>query len=37
MGGMDWQALPTVAAMLGIEDVETWIVQLTVIRDHGRE
>jgi hypothetical protein len=36
MGGLDWTALPTVAEMLGVEDVELLIVQLTTIRDHGQ-
>lgn len=35
MGGLDWAALPIVAEMLGIEDVETLIMQLTIIRDHN--
>lgn len=33
MGGIDWSALPLVAEMLGIDDVETLIVQLIAIRD----
>lgn len=34
MGGIDWAALPIVCEMLGIQDVETLIVQLVAIRDH---
>lgn len=34
MGGIDWAALPVICEMLGIEDVETLIVQLVAIRDH---
>lgn len=33
MGGLDWQALETVAAMLGAEDVESLVVRLVAIRD----
>lgn len=33
MGGIDWDALPVVAEMLGIEDVETLILQLIEIRE----
>lgn len=40
MGGLDWSALPIVAELLGIDDVEKLIVQLVTIReaqkaDHG--
>ena len=37
MGGLDWAALPTVAAMLGIEDIEPLVVRLTTIRDWQAE
>lgn len=34
MGGtIDWAGLPTVAELLGIENVEQLIVQLAAIRD----
>lgn len=33
MGGMDWTALPIVCEVLGVEDVELLIRQLTLIRD----
>ena len=33
LGGLDWQGLPVVAEMLGVEDVELLIHQLTAIRD----
>lgn len=33
MGGLDWAALPAVAEMLGIDDPETFFVQLAAIRD----
>ena len=36
MGGIEWEALPTVAEILGIDDTEMLIYQLTVIRDHER-
>jgi hypothetical protein len=33
-GGMDWNAIPFVADMLGIRDVEGLIYQMSAIRDH---
>ena len=33
MSGLDWQALPTVCEMLGVDDVETFVMQLVAIRD----
>lgn len=33
MGGIDWNALPVVAEMLGVEDVETLVSLLVQIRD----
>ena len=36
MGGMDWSALPVVAELLGIEDVDILIMELTAIRDAQR-
>lgn len=33
LGGLEWHGLPIVAEMLGVEDVETLIHQLTAIRD----
>ena len=33
MSGIDWAAMDTVAAMVGVEDPEAWIVGLTTIRD----
>jgi hypothetical protein len=33
MGGIDWNALPVVAEMLGVEDVETLILNLIQIRE----
>ena len=37
MGGLDWEALPVVIAMLGVEDPEILIRQLVVIRDFQNE
>ncbi|MGL6245648.1 hypothetical protein [Pseudomonas sp.] len=37
MGGLDWAALPTVADLLGITDIEIFVAQLAAIRDHLRE
>jgi hypothetical protein len=31
---MDWNAIPVVADMLGIRDVEGLIYQMSAIRDH---
>lgn len=33
MGGIEWNAIDTVAEMLGVEDVDLLIRQLVVIRD----
>ncbi len=37
MGGLDWTALPIVAELLGIEDIDTLIAQLVALRDHNRD
>ena len=37
MGGIDWAALPVIAEMLGIDDIETLVLQLVAIRDAQRE
>jgi hypothetical protein len=37
MGGLDWTALPMVADLFGITDLESFIAQLAAIRDHLRE
>lgn len=36
MGGLDWTALPVVADLLGVDDIEAWIVQLAALRDWTR-
>lgn len=33
MGGMDWRALDVVAELLGVEDIERFVVQLLTIRE----
>jgi hypothetical protein len=33
MGGIDWNAIPIIVEMLGIEDVEEFILNLTQIRE----
>ena len=33
MGGLDWVALPVVAEMLGIRDIDALIADLVTIRD----
>lgn len=33
MGGFDWAALPVVAEMLGVQDIEALVTDLTVIRE----
>jgi len=36
MGGLDWAALPIVAELLGIDDIDELIHQLATLRDnHG--
>lgn len=37
MGGLDWSALPVVAEMLGVHDVESLIVGLVAVRDWQRD
>ena len=37
MGGIDWAAIPVIAEMLGIDDIETLVLQLVAIRDAQRE
>lgn len=37
MGGLDWAALPVVAEMLGIQDVNQLVEQLVLIRDFQRK
>lgn len=36
MGGLEWQALPVVVDMLGINDPEMLIMQLVALREHMR-
>lgn len=36
MGGLDWNALPVVAEMLGVRDVESFIIALAALRDWQR-
>jgi hypothetical protein len=33
MGGMDWDGLPIVAELLGVDDIEQLVRQLVLIRD----
>lgn len=35
-GALDWAALPLVAELLGVEDVERLITELAAIRDFQR-
>jgi hypothetical protein len=37
MGGLDWQALPIVAEMIGFEDIDVLIAQLVVLRDTPKD
>lgn len=37
MGGIEWDALPIIIELLGIEDVETLVRQLVAIRDDQRK
>lgn len=34
MGGLDWQALPLVADVLGVSDLENFINRMLQIRDY---
>jgi len=34
LGGLEWNGIETVTEVLGIEDVETLIVQLALLRDN---
>lgn len=34
LGGLEWSGIEAVAEVLGIEDVETLIAQLVVLRDN---
>jgi hypothetical protein len=34
---MEWGAIPIVAEILGVHDVERLIYQMSVIRDHMRD
>lgn len=36
MGGLDWQALPVVAEMFGVDDIESFLARLVAIRDWHR-
>lgn len=37
MDGIDWNALPVVAEMLGVRDVEMLIARLVAIRGHANK
>lgn len=37
MGGLDWAALPVVAEMLGVHDIESFVVTLAAVRDWNRD
>lgn len=37
LGSLDWSGLPTVAEILGYDDIELLVAQLIAIRDHGKE
>lgn len=37
MGGIDWAALPIVSDLLGIDDIESLITRLVVIRDSNKD
>lgn len=37
LGGLDWQGLPTVMDILGIDDIEMLVAQLGAIRDWSRQ
>ncbi|WFP48509.1 hypothetical protein PL263_10330 [Methylomonas sp. EFPC3] len=35
MGGLDWAGLPVVAELLGVQDIESLIYHLKLIRDQN--
>ncbi len=35
MSGIDWDALPLLCELYGVEDLELLIAQLVAIREHG--
>ena len=37
MAGLDWNALPVVCEVLGVEDVERLVQQLLILRNAMRE
>ena len=37
MGGLDWAALPIVAEIFGVTDVEQFTTQLVALRDWKRD
>jgi hypothetical protein len=37
MGGLDWAALPIVAEIIGVNDIESFVELLVLIRDKRRE
>lgn len=37
MGGLDWNAMPVVAEMIGAGDIETLVVSLVAVRDWQRD
>jgi hypothetical protein len=37
MRGLDWVALPTVAEIIGLTDIELLVAQLCALRDHQQQ
>jgi len=37
MRGLDWVALPTVAEIIGLADIELLVAQLCALRDHQHQ
>ena len=37
MGGLDWAALPVVAEVLGVQDIELLLIELIAIREYQND
>lgn len=37
MGGMDWRAVEIVAEMLGVSDIERFVISLVAVRDWQKD
>ena len=37
MGGIDWAGLPVVVELLGVDDVEMFVIAVNAVRGHNPE